>query len=402
MRFVVREFEVPIINSKRTEKTIGIGLNYKGLIFPSPLSNFIKKEYRRYGNSLKSQENAARTITRFLNFHFEKNKDELQIKGLSALSLQDAADYLSHRSLLQKNSELSMETVLQDLLYLNKFYKWLITSNLIVDNGLESPDEQEIRKLRKVIEANGDLFKEIDLEIEFPSRNKSLRHLHDFGDKRVELMTRFIIVAIEVDPFIALGIVLQFFGGLRRSEVINMTTNSFKQINRNLVAKIRDNQSLLFPHATNTTDVQVKKPRDQVIWNTRIVEVLYQRHQELRSRYNLKHEALFFSPYNKQPLRGKSYTDRFNNVKEVFLKQILEEGLVDEYLMLTNNKWSTHIGRGLFTNLLVSYKLSPTQIQLARGDNQVNSSQTYVDEATFISAINIAINDFKQLEILIR
>lgn len=103
-----------------------------------------------------------------------------------------------------------METVLQDLLYLNKFYKWLITSNLIVDNGLESPDEQEIRKLRKVIEANGDLFKEIDLEIEFPSRNKSLRHLHDFGDKRVELMTRFIIVAIEVDPFIALGIVLQF------------------------------------------------------------------------------------------------------------------------------------------------------------------------------------------------
>lgn len=111
---------------------------------------------------------------------------------------------------------------------------------------------------------------------------------------------------------------------------------------------------------------------------------------------------LYFSPYNKQPLRGKSYTDRFNNVKEVFLKQILEEGLVDEYLMLTNNKWSTHIGRGLFTNLLVSYKLSPTQIQLARGDNQVNSSQTYVDEATFISAINIAINDFKQLEILIR
>lgn len=74
-----------------------------------------------------------------------------------------------------------------------------------------------------------------------------------------------------------------------------MTTNSFKQINRNLVAKIRDNQSLLFPHATNTTDVQVKKPRDQVIWNTRIVEVLYQRHQELRSRYNLKHEALFFT-----------------------------------------------------------------------------------------------------------
>jgi hypothetical protein len=46
-------------------------------------------------------------------------------------------------------------------------------------------------------------------------------------------------------------------------------------------------------------------------------------------------------------------------------------------LKLREYKWSTHIGRGIFTNLLAEEAQNPYDIALPRGDSNLSSSMVY-------------------------
>src|SRR5699024_11695876 len=68
----LREFQaIEYVNGKTYfVPAIGIGIKnpQSGNIIPSPLSNFVKREYRQRGKSISSQRNCAYAVTRFLNF----------------------------------------------------------------------------------------------------------------------------------------------------------------------------------------------------------------------------------------------------------------------------------------------------------------------------------------------
>lgn len=391
---------IPYINS--TERAIGIGIHHNGIILPSPLTNFIKQTYRNKGNSIKSQENAARTIVRCMNFLYSKIQNneykELKLNGLSSIKLQHLADYITSRSVQQRTGNLAMVTVKNDILYLNQFYKWLVKEKIVCDQNLEKLLMNYSGSSKALLFKELNLFQEMDLDIIFPTKNKGLRNLHDFGSNRNLLIAKFIKIAFQVEPSIVLGITLQFFGGLRRSEVLNLTRNSIKNTNNNIIIEIRDNQHLNFPNIESTVDLQVKKERDQPILNANYVDRIYDFHLNNITKTKAKNaNALFLSPLTGNSMRAKVYSTKFNNVKKYFLEELLEEGNIEDYLMLTNNKWSTHIGRGIFTNILISYNLNAREIQLARGDNNPNSTQDYVDEAGFISIMDEVINNFSKL-----
>lgn len=401
MRFVVREFE-------ETSKTgnpfnsIGIGIKENDyLVLPSPLSNFIKREYRNKGKSINSQRNAAYAVTRFLNFLFQnlQQYNELKIGGLSNLNLQHGADYISHLSLKSRANKLNSDYVKSEIQYINRFYHWLHEQQIL--NDKISVSYKTINYGRKAIEIKNNLFESSpDLDVLLPTRNNIQTNIiKDFGKNRNRLIVDFITTAKKVEPLIVLGIVLQFFSGLRRSEVINLKISSFKWSNKNLIVEVRDNQNVLFPNTVNTADLQVKYPRDQLCICSEIIKPLYETHLSMLKKLNLDFpEAVFISDRSLAPLRGKAYSAKIDKVKEHFLEHLLEKNEIEDYILLSSNKWSTHIGRGIFTNILIDLGLTPTQIALARGDRSLQSALSYVDENTLINSMNFALSNFEVLK----
>ena len=53
---------------------------------------------------------------------------------------------------------------------------------------------------------------------------------------------------------------------------------------------------------------------------------------------------------------------------------------MNDYLFLTDKKWSTHIGRGIFTNFLLQVGATIPEIAIARGDKNLSSVMSYVEE----------------------
>lgn len=404
MRLVVKEYEVPLVNG-HTEKTIGIGmLDDYGIVFPSPLSNLIKSEYANNGKALNSQRNAAYAITRFFN-HIYKNINKpfynnLKLKGLKGLTLEHGAAYITELSLHSRAGEKSGEYVKSDIDYISNFYFWLKKQNITEENYQIKEREHshnKYKKTRKKIREN--VFETNDMDMIYPNNGRiTTGKIKTFGKNRDKLIARFINVARRVDKEIALGIALQILAGLRRSEAINLLPSSFIWENKSLVLKIRDNQEKLFPNALNTTDIQVKNPRDQIVLCSDIIQVLFDEHvTNLSKMKKSTNEAFFISSETKNAITGKAFSTRFEKVKEVFLQEILESGNQEDYLLLTSNAWSTHIGRGIFTNILLDLGLSATQIALARGDRNINSALHYVDENIMLYSVQDAINHFRIL-----
>ena len=65
-----------------------------------------------------------------------------------------------------------------------------------------------------------------------------------------------------------------------------------------------------------------------------------------------------------------------------------------DYDLLTDTFWSTHIGRGVFTNMLIDMGFT-TQLAIARGDRNLSSAMSYIDQTLTTEQIQEAVNDFK-------
>lgn len=401
MKFVVKEYE---ISTKYSEfyNVIAIGIkDSNGNVFPSPLTNFVKGEYRNKGNSLNSQRNAAYAITRLLNYlgqQVDKGRmGDLKVGGLEKLTLEHGAEYITYLSLRSREGKLDSNYVNGEIKYINKFYYWLKKQNIITQDFVLT--YSTLSYGRKNIEVEKNIFETSDIDIILPTKSSiNQSKIRDFGKNRSEIVLHFIDIAKKEEPLLALGVALQFFGGLRRSEVVNLKVSSLKWINKSMVAEIRDNQKELFPNVKNTSHLQVKNPRDQVFICQDILKILLDKHLNLFKQKGISNtSALFVSPTTKKVITGKQYSEKFEKIKSHFLNSLLENGHINEYLLLTNNKWATHIGRGVFTNFLIDLGLTATQIALARGDRNIQSSLNYVDEHTMLENVNMAVNNFRTL-----
>lgn len=409
-KFVVREYKIEEVIGETviSTATIGIGVVSKDTdnVYPSPLTNFIKSTYRRKGKSLSSQRNAAYAITRFLNYIEDQIKEGdddfllLKTKGLSGLELIHGSKYITHLSLQARIKKLSANYVKNQMMYIIYFYAWLKDQEII--EGDFELTYKEVRGKRGVLSIASNPFDDIELGTVIVGRDERVpTALVDFGSNRYPLTLKFINTARLIAPEIALGICYQFFGGLRRSEVINLTKHSVKQTGKSTILEVRDNQEILFTHIKNTSHLQVKNPRNQALLVNDLMDSIYKDHlvwlEQLEREGKMKNsQALFIAQTTGNPMTGKQYYSRFTEVKMKFLKQLSDEGNTDDYLLLAQNDWSTHIGRGVFTNFLLDIGLNPTQVAIARGDKNINSALAYVDEKTAIESMNLAVNSIRE------
>ncbi|MFP7486468.1 site-specific integrase [Priestia filamentosa] len=402
-RFVSREIDVDELFGDKVlkKKAIFIGiLNKKtGIVFPHPVTNFIKSKYEYDGKSLNSQAAPAQLVCRFMNFIYENiEKENAEFESLRELGIRGLKGIHASRfitSLTVKGSQ--KNTVKQYRKYIDKFYEYLKDMGYIdvVLNWGKDGNE------------NISVLNDPQLPTMNPSRdtiNKRDAKLKDFGENRRQLVEHFISIARKVAPDIAFGLCLQFYGGLRRGETVNITREDIKSNYReSLEVEIRDNRKVLFsrlkdtkfenPKRLNYLNLEMSK---QTILDDDLVWEVYDDHIKtlkiLDKKGVCKNKKAFFVDKDGNPMSAKVYERRFKKVKKAFLHSLIG---TKEYDLFDNTIWSTHIGRGVFTNLLISMGFTVTQIAIARGDRNINSAMSYVDETLSSEQIKQAVNEFK-------
>ncbi|UTD44865.1 hypothetical protein [Campylobacter jejuni] len=190
----------------------------------------------------------------------------------------------------------------------------------------------------------------------------------------------FELASIIAKP-ITLGLYLQIFGGLRIGEVVNIKRSSIKhQVNAEVIVINLVERNLRTDIKDASGSNYVKKPRKQQIFILRDwFDSLYKDHLELYKSTDGS-GALFVNRDGKA-MSAKSYRQYFDKVKKEFIKILKNSSKIDDKLLahhLKVTKWSTQIGRGIFSNLLAEYAENPYDIAVPRGDDSLLSSLTYL------------------------
>lgn len=407
-KFVSREVSIneTIQGKMRDNKVIMIGVLDKqtGIIYPHPLTQFIKRNYEYYGKSLNSADAPAREVCKFLNYCIDKIVEEdiefitLKYDGIRGLKRLHGSRYITYLSMkgLQKS------TVEQYEKYISAFFIYLKKMNLI-----EEEFSLEGRENTKGNVSHKSVFREPYLPTRLPSQQtakKRLTKLKDFGEHRVELASHFIHIAQDIAPDIALGLCFQFYGGLRRGEVVNISRSGLHiEYRESMEVQIKDNRKNFFarlkdtkaenPKRLNYLNLEMSK---QTILDNELVWNIYDQHMKrldiMMKNGTCKNTNALFLDNEGYPMSGKVYDRRFQKVKQAFMESLIGH---ESYELISNTVWNTHIGRGVFTNTLIDMGFTPTQLAIARGDRNINSALSYIDETLTTEQIKQAVNEFK-------
>lgn len=320
-----------------------------------PVNDFIL-HYWRYREYNTMAANAHRVVS-FLNLAFFGETNN--INHLSQLTKQHLTDFLNSLS-IKGNKKSTVQHYRKTLVLL---YQYLYNNNI-----LQNFQEEEILNLDNNL--NGIIY----------NTNTISNQIHEF---KTELILPFIEFAFYEKNEIALGVYYQIFGGLRAGEVVNIKKSNIKNIGAygefGQVIKLKNAN---FREDLNTTSGkgEVKKDRTQVIFPYKtLLKTLYQSHIEKYNSISTP-EALFVDK-NGNPMSGDNYIYHFNKLKDKFINHLLnnDDIRLQTYGQYLNSmKWSTHIGRGIFSNMMAEFTENVLQIAVARGDSNLNSSLSYI------------------------
>ncbi len=410
-KYIVREKTINdiIFNKLEQHQTVVIMEEFtleNGLkvYLPSSLNKIIYTKY--YNKSINSARNVAITICEFLNFVKEivdKEEHEMFIelkeKGLYGLNFYHLSYFLNHCIMIKNNS---LDTIKQKEKRLFEFYDYLIQSGLLDKNVkfeykmLSTPNGKTKVKISP--------FENIEYQVMYPSKyaNKTIK-LKNMEEHLYQLL---IELSEKYTPDITFGIALQIMGGLRKGEVVNLLVDDLKfdKSKNRIDVNIRNRTKELFlDRNVDISSCGVKKPRNQVVFNIdgNLYEYL-KNHLEYRTivmnNKNTFTKALMIDE-NGQAMTGTTYEQRFVKLKKKFL-QILKENSYSSYLSLKNTKWSTHICRGIFTNLCIEkgYAKNIRDLANLRGDRSDESSAAYWDTNRLGKEINNIMNEISDIK----
>lgn len=338
---------------------------------PHPLTEFLLQYIHL---ELSSITQKAYVIEQFLNYLID-NLDVYNLKNLSDITLQHGEDYLNEISngnlgsakLIKKDTVIASENVLK------YFYKFLVEKEI-----LNSVSYRDISRYIFTGE-NGRERMRSPFSVKYPP-NKSASKLTTIP---FSLILPFIDLARLETPDIGFGVYLQIFGGLRISEVINISRNSIELIGRhasngmNIDLKERDYNNRL---KNKNGKGGVKRPRNQYILPIMdYLNKLYETQIEFIKDKNYT-DAMFINNEGK-PMSEKNYRDRFNKLKKIFIRRLSDskEPYFKSYsITLSSKKWSSHICRGSFSQLISNYGKNPTEVAVLRGDRSYESVFPYL------------------------
>lgn len=417
-RFVTKEYYIyeTYGDSSYKQECVGIGLydSNKDIVYPTPVTDFIKNKFRKKNGGLSTQKNPAHEVCKFLNYCREQahigNKQFVELKhaGLFGLKLVHGSIYISEISARSRDGKLSVSYANRIINYLNMFYRWLQEREIIQETITEIYKEKIFKymsdgkeKTKKVLVLN-DVFDKPELDTLYPnSKDNSIPHkLVDFGKYRYELSKEFIDIAEKEANDIYIGVLLQFLGGLRQGEVVNVTKDCLLTKPEGYILDIQDNQELLFPEKKSLASEQVKNPREQpLLWNRRLEFAWGEQLERLeflrKKGIVTNRKALLVVQSTGKVITGSMYREQFNHVRDLLIEKMSMEGREYEFQFLTSAPWSSHLARGVFTNFCFDLGMTVSEVALARGDAGLGAIMRYVERLSAVETMTDALNKIK-------
>ncbi|MEE4567215.1 hypothetical protein V2U94_06175 [Paenibacillus polymyxa] len=332
-----------------------------------PLTEFIFHywKYRAYN----SQRLHANFLCSFLNYILIEHRTKYKLSSLQELQFSHGTAFLNELT----KKDRSRVTVRKAERTLTLFYEFLAKKKLLF-----YVDESVFKK--KILYGKSNQKYTISpFEGVVIPKNKQAHIAHDLPEQYI---LPLIEMAVKVANPIALGVYLQCFGGIRQGEIMNIQKSDVTSIGSygefGLVIRLQQ-KNLRTDIKDSSGTSGVKKPRRQIIFPIQDwLQLLYKNHIEIYSCIDGS-DALFVNRDGKA-MSGQSYRAYFSKLKNEFLKQLRKSSNPDDLIYaikLEEYKWSTHLGRGIFTNLLAEEANNPYDIALPRGDSNLASSLVY-------------------------
>ncbi len=327
----------------------------------SPFSDFLNEFVGRKPVTVSL---AADIITRFLNYAIFKKG-----KTIDTLTIQDGIDYLnSITETAQKKTQNEYAR------YLTRFYAFLDKKNAL---KAVSPKELEYS-----------INQEGHRVLENPFTGRFIEGIRNDAELihniEPEYLYTFIKTAMDEVPDIALGVFLQCFGGLRKSEVISLeyknisitTVGDRKSIQIALKDKdLREDISTAFLSGCKRNRIQTVLPAyDGLLWE------LYEKHKK---RYKKAGCSAVFVDTDGRAMTDAVYYKRFCTLKDKFIERLRNSDNFDAKsyaVYLSTYKWSTHLCRGIFSNLIAQGTDNIMEIAAWRGDRDLSSALSYLTD----------------------
>ncbi len=347
-------------------------LNNKRYVY-SKINDFMHETY--YNKEFNTKRHAAIRIGYFLNYCIFDEANEHRVRNISQLQIRNAERFINYLALEKKLCRVSLDKYIR---LLNTFYIWLNKYDLLKNKIINIEYKKQVIR-GKCVEYNQNLFKNIILGDN--NRNRSL--LHQIESEYLDL---FLKVAYDECELIALGIYMQFFGGLRVGEVTSLKKSNvtYKGISKGLYVSIREDSS----NDERGGSSHVKIERDAYVFSVLgVLDKIYNDH----INRNYKNDSIYlFTNRAGDKLTGQMYNYYFLKVKSKFIDSI-KDNFYGKYL--EDCKWGTHIGRGTFSNMFSNFT-NPNQLALLRGDKNIDSALFYIElSETEIQGINHILNN---------
>ncbi|MCY9694545.1 hypothetical protein [Paenibacillus alginolyticus] len=381
--FVTREVKTTIANG-RTVSYMSIALQDKRdqFLITHPVTDFIRSRYAGLNNN-NTQKAPAEAIKRFLNWLLIEQSEKYELKSYEDLGIHHGKDYLEHLGMVRNNKR---STVMAADRYLTEFYYFLHKKRVI-------PIEIQMKRNMAGNEVPVSPF--IEAGVSFPEEDKAeITKITDFPD--LKLIPMFIDTAIEVAPEIAFGIYVQLFGGVRKGEVVNLSRGSIiakgSYGSKGLKLIIKDRPEL-FNRLSDLSKNRVKSPRTQPVQVISTLPILYKHLLERLDQKKSGNPAQpLFLDENNDAMSGAVYEKRFKRVKDAFINKLTKMNSPHLHLIKKYN-WSTHIGRGIYTNLMARFVKSPMELALLRGDKSLDAALRYMSLMRVINEVHQGLED---------
>ncbi|MCR2804803.1 hypothetical protein [Paenibacillus soyae] len=367
--FVTREVKVLHNNRLRSYMTIAIQDKKTLFLVTHPVTEFIRSRYAE-GSNNNTQKAPAEAIKRFLNWLLIEMCDEYGLQSFEDLRIHHGRDYLEYLGMARNNKR---STVMGADRYLTEFYYFLYRKKIL-------PESMKVRLKTNMAGKEIPVSPFIEEGLALPEEdNAEMSKITDFPD--LSLIQLFVDTAMEIAPDIAFGIYLQIFGGLRKGEVVNLNRASIHAKgnfgSKGMKVVINDRPEL-FNHLSDLSKSQVKNPRTQPIQVIVTLPIIYKQLLARLDKAKCNHKLQpIFLDQNNNPMSGAVYERRFQKVKKAFIKKLIK--MRSPYLStIQKYNWSTHIGRGIYTNLMARVVKSPMELALLRGDKSLDAALEYM------------------------
>lgn len=340
-----------------------------------PLSEYLLQPRKRGGRlKVNSLTTKASYIVRFLNYILIENSHIFKVKDIMDLRFEHGVEFLNYYAI----TGVKRETVKYCENELKQLYYFLAKRGVL--NFISLSDFELGSSKYDLTELIHSPFYGVD----YPDDDYD-NVLHYLPQELVLVFLDTVRSDKSVSR-IALGVYFQFFGGLRVGEVVNISRSSislkgpFGQFG--IVVNLK-NRKFRRDLKHRSSGGAVKKVRKQAIYPYKgnLLKNIYKNHIE-NYKATDGSNALFVNDDGKA-MTDYSYRYYFNKLKKIFIKRLIDSDdviLRNYAVFLKSKKWSTHLGRGVFSNMIAEVATNITQIRQARGDNTFDASMSYLTD----------------------